>query len=96
MGTMTEIRETNRAATVALLGELGYDPNVVADRRGDGVLDWDEETGEFVLEIVEKDEDGKPVFERTDDGQDFKTDTVRVTVTPERLTEYRRALWSPA
>lgn len=79
MGTMTDIRETNRAATVALLGELGYDPDCVMDRRGDAALDWDEDEGAFVLEVVGKGEDGKRVLERTDDG----------------LAEYRRALWSP-
>lgn len=95
MGTMTDIRETNRAATVALLGELGYDPDCVMDRRGDAALDWDEDEGAFVLEVVGKGEDGKRVLERTDDGLDIKTDTVYATVTPERLAEYRRALWSP-
>lgn len=92
MGTMTEIRETNRAATVALLGELGYDPNDVMDRRGDAVLDWDDDEGGFVLEIAELDSEGNLIRE----GDEFKTRTETVTVTPERLAEYRRALWSPS
>lgn len=89
MGTMTEIREINRAATVALLAELGYDPMSVWDSRGDAVLEWDEEKGGFVLEVAELDSEGKLIRE----GDEFKTRTEHVTVTPERLAEYRRSLW---
>lgn len=88
---MQDIRETNRVATKALLGELGYDPNEVLDRRGDAVLDWDEGDGVFVLDILERDDAGKIIVE----GHEARTRTERVTVTDEQLNAYRAALWSP-
>jgi hypothetical protein len=89
MVTTNSILTTNRAATKALLAELGFDPGDVLDRRGDAALDWDEETGEFVLEIIQRDEDGKPIR----DYHDIRTREVRVSVTDERLNAYRAALW---
>jgi hypothetical protein len=81
------VSEANRKRSCALLEVLGYDPGVVRDTRGDGLLDWDGDTLE--LEIAEFDENGKV---KRDDYGEAVTHTDRVKPTPEQMATYRATL----
>lgn len=80
----------NREISSELLRELGYDPNVISDSIGNGILEVTEDGTGILLTIFETDKDGSFIV----NGWEAMTRQEIVPVDLDRLNRYLAEVWA--